>query len=170
MVMGEYGTLVWMDSESETPYFDAQKQVQAQRSPAWSVRVSNLHSYSETDDSAVSYTDGTGERIAGHWLPLDVPQADPLARSRDDGSSAAQQTNGEGSTTSFALALQGRATGPLLPVDAADAATMRKPSAQTTSLFARRPREGWSALATNERAARVAVGDSEGFVEVWDYF
>ncbi|KLO13226.1 hypothetical protein SCHPADRAFT_928708 [Schizopora paradoxa] len=38
------------------------------------------------------------------------------------------------------------------------------------SLIAARSMEGWTAVATDERAGRIVVGDSEGFVEVWDYY
>ncbi len=38
------------------------------------------------------------------------------------------------------------------------------------SLIAARTTEGWTAVAADERAGRIVAGDSEGFIEVWDYY
>ncbi|EJC99966.1 uncharacterized protein FOMMEDRAFT_170057 [Fomitiporia mediterranea MF3/22] len=135
LIMGQFGTLLWTDSEA--------------------------NNFSEGPSDEAYFAEGTGERVAGRRLRLPLPppssptESLPVLRDRQDT---------DGNRFEFPPAHAP------VQLDATGLGTGQQTIQQTTSVFATRLTEGWYSLALCESKGRIAIGDGEGGIEVWDHF
>lgn len=135
LVLGRYGTLMWIDSEA------------------------NMNGREEGEGQEEAYfAEGTGERIAGRRMRL--PSWSDLESVERLGTRQQQQQQQESSAS--------RAEPPTTTTQ--PDGTMGGGHAAQTSVFATRLTEGWYSLALCESKGRIAIGDADGVVEVWDHF
>ncbi|KAH8110718.1 hypothetical protein DFH11DRAFT_1859924 [Phellopilus nigrolimitatus] len=140
LAMDRFGTLVWTDNEA--PEYRTSQHTGAH---------GEAEAEAEHAPGRSPYGD-SGERVAGRRLPL-------LSRPGYEAGAA-----------------------PLAPLLSADT-TVSEPDSQpeamvsrndeltpAKSLFGMRTMDGWCSIALSERAGRIALGDTDGFFELWDHF
>ncbi|KAH8110735.1 hypothetical protein DFH11DRAFT_737321 [Phellopilus nigrolimitatus] len=140
LAMDRFGTLVWTDNEA------AEYRVSQDTSAHGEAEVEAEHAPGRS-----SYGD-SGERVAGQRLPLSSRPGSEAKAAHSAPLPSADTTVSEPDSQPEALV------------------SLHDELAPATSLFGMRTMDGWCSIALSERAGRIALGDTDGFFELWDHF